>query len=112
MTRGQPSDEHAALTRLDDAELMIRAAAAQAEARVARDQAREARSRSELIRELYQLELAVASRDVIGQAKGILMERFRLSADQAFDLLRHRSQHLNLKLFEVAEHLARTGELR
>jgi AmiR/NasT family two-component response regulator len=50
-------------------------------------------------------------RDVIGQAKGILMERRRLSAGEAFDVLRRSSQQLNLKLAEVAQHLAETGEL-
>lgn len=56
------------------------------------------------------LHQALASRDVIGQAKGILMERERLSADQAFEMLRRASQHLNLKLREVAERVAETGE--
>ncbi|MDQ3571018.1 MAG: GAF and ANTAR domain-containing protein [Actinomycetota bacterium] len=56
------------------------------------------------------LHQAVSSRDIIGQAKGILMERERLSAEQAFDVLRRASQHLNLKLREVAERVAETGE--
>lgn len=45
------------------------------------------------------------------RAKGILMERQRLSAGEAFDVLRRVSQRLNRRLAEVAEHLARTGEL-
>jgi AmiR/NasT family two-component response regulator len=53
---------------------------------------------------------AFAHRDLIGQAKGILMERFRLSADEAFDALRCCSMMTNRKLREVAEDLARTGE--
>jgi AmiR/NasT family two-component response regulator len=32
------------------------------------------------------------TRDVIGHAKGILTERFRITPDDAFDLLRHASQ--------------------
>jgi GAF domain-containing protein len=48
---------------------------------------------------------AVQSRDVIGQAKGILMEREVLSADEAFEVLRQRSQHENIKLRDVAESL-------
>ncbi|MEA3218886.1 MAG: hypothetical protein QOJ19_5042 [Acidimicrobiia bacterium] len=91
---------------------MFRAAAAQAEARVMRERARVARTQSELLREVYHLQLAIQSRDVIGQAKGILMERQRITAERAFDVLRERSQHLNVKLFEIAEHLSRTGELR
>jgi AmiR/NasT family two-component response regulator len=48
----------------------------------------------------------VRSRDVIGQAKGILMERRGLSADQAFDTLRRTSQELNVKLRDLATTLA------
>jgi hypothetical protein len=57
------------------------------------------------------LRKALASRDVISQAKGILMERHRLTPDDAFDVLRRASQTLNVKLKKVAEHLAETGEL-
>ncbi|GLZ53185.1 GAF and ANTAR domain-containing protein [Actinomycetospora sp. NBRC 106378] len=53
-----------------------------------------------------QLQEAVRSRDVIGQAKGILMERRGLSADQAFDTLRRTSQELNVKLRDLATTLA------
>ncbi|MGE2836598.1 GAF and ANTAR domain-containing protein [Mycobacterium sp. SMC-4] len=45
---------------------------------------------------------ALASRDVIGQAKGMLMERFGIDAVQAFELLRRLSQDSNVKLAEVA----------
>jgi AmiR/NasT family two-component response regulator len=48
---------------------------------------------------------------VIGQAKGILMERFRLTPDRAFALLARASQDTNVKLREVAAELCRTGEL-
>lgn len=57
------------------------------------------------------LHRALSTRDIIGQAKGILMERQRMSAGDAFDLLRRASQRLNRKLAEVARHLAETGEL-
>jgi len=53
------------------------------------------------LRETQLLE-ALESRDVIGQAKGVLMERRGLSADEAFDVLRRTSQDLNVKLREVA----------
>jgi hypothetical protein len=49
-----------------------------------------------------QLQRAVDSRDVIGQAKGILMERFTLDDDEAFQMLVRSSQDTNLKLVEVA----------
>jgi GAF domain-containing protein len=49
------------------------------------------------------------SRDVIGQAKGILMERHKLTADQAFGVLARASQDMNLKLVDVARTLSETG---
>ncbi|PSL51705.1 GAF domain-containing protein [Saccharothrix carnea] len=54
---------------------------------------------------------AVRTRDLIGQAKGILMERHKLTADQAFAVLVRASQQANLKLRDLAEKLTRTGEL-
>jgi hypothetical protein len=53
-----------------------------------------------------QLRQAIDSRDVIGQAKGILMHRRGISADEAFDLLRRTSQELNVKLAELARTVA------
>jgi GAF domain-containing protein len=58
-----------------------------------------------------ELDLALAARDLIGQAKGILMERHKLSADEAFRMLVQASQDTNRKLAEVARDLAETGEL-
>jgi GAF domain-containing protein len=58
-----------------------------------------------------QMQRAVNSRDLIGQAKGILMERYKISSDQAFRLLVVASQSTNIKLFDVAEYLTRTGQL-
>ena len=57
-----------------------------------------------------QLHEALSSRDVIGQAKGILMERLRITPEAAFDTLRRASQRLNIKLREVAQKLAESGE--
>ena len=54
---------------------------------------------------------ALRSRDVIGQAKGILMERHDLSANEAFSLLRAASQRQHVKLRELAERVAETGRL-
>jgi len=58
-----------------------------------------------------QLQTAVSSRDLIGQAKGILIERYKISGDQAFRLLVVASQATNIKLVDIAEFLVRTGEL-
>jgi hypothetical protein len=52
------------------------------------------------------LRKAVDSRDVIGQAKGIIMARRGVSADEAFDILRRAPQDLNVKLAELARTLA------
>ncbi|MBO3742563.1 ANTAR domain-containing protein [Actinoplanes flavus] len=70
-----------------------------------------ARRQDEVDRREAALHRALSTRDVIGQAKGILMERQRLSAGEAFDLLRRVSQRLNRKLADVAEHLTETGEV-
>lgn len=60
----------------------------------------------------YQLKQAIESRDVIGQAKGILMSRQGCSADEAFNVLKETSQHMNVKLIEIAQTIVtRHGEL-
>jgi hypothetical protein len=56
------------------------------------------------------LHAALVTREVIGQAQGILMERERITPDQAFDVLRRASQRLNRKLHEIAQSLVDTGE--
>jgi hypothetical protein len=55
------------------------------------------------------LQVALVSREIIGQAQGILMERERITAEQAFDVLRRASQELNIKLRDVAQDLVDTG---
>lgn len=60
---------------------------------------------------LGQMRDAMRSRDVIGQAKGILMERYGITAQNAFVMLTQTSSHTNTKLLDVAEHLATTGAL-
>lgn len=52
-----------------------------------------------------QLNRALTNRDVIGQAKGMLMERFGLDAQEAFSLLVESSQQTNMKLRAVAQWL-------
>ncbi|GAA4677912.1 GAF and ANTAR domain-containing protein [Pseudonocardia yuanmonensis] len=69
-----------------------------------------ATNRAEL--QVTHLAEAVRSRDVIGQAKGILMERRGVDAEEAFRILRSASQSLNVKLARVAETLTqRRGDL-
>jgi GAF domain-containing protein len=55
--------------------------------------------------------ITLVNRDVIGQAKGILMERFKITADEAFNVLAKVSQDTNRKVYAVAEDLTRTGTL-
>lgn len=54
-------------------------------------------------RQSEQLESALSTRDRIGQAKGIIMERYNVDDVAAFDMLRKLSQDSNTKLVEVAE---------
>lgn len=57
------------------------------------------------------LRTALASREAIGQAIGILVERHKLTAAQSFDLLVHLSQRTHVRLREIADELVRTGSL-
>lgn len=54
-----------------------------------------------------QFKRALASRDIIGQAKGMIMERYSVDAVQAFALLRKLSQDSNVPLIQVATELTR-----
>lgn len=45
---------------------------------------------------------ALRNRDIIGQAKGILMQRENIDEEQAFGILRSVSQRMNVKLSEIA----------
>ena len=56
------------------------------------------------------LQLALKSRDVIGQAMGILMERHRITDKEAFARLSVASQDLNIRLKDVADQVVLTGE--
>ena len=57
------------------------------------------------------LQAALESRAVIEQAKGILMERYKLTPDQAFRLLAVASMNANRKLRHIADDLVLTGQL-
>lgn len=54
---------------------------------------------------------AVDARKLVGQAMGILMERFDIDADRAFAILRRYSQDTNTKLRDVAQQLIETRKL-
>lgn len=61
-----------------------------------------------------QLARALENRDVIGQAKGIIMAGQNVSSDEAFDVLRRASQRANRKLSDVAGDIVerRNADLR
>ncbi len=61
-------------------------------------------------RKVANLRIGMDSRDVIGQAKGILMERFKINSLNAFDLLVVASQSSHRRVRDIAEELATTGE--
>jgi GAF domain-containing protein len=57
------------------------------------------------------LRAALLNRDVIGQAKGIIMERYDVDADAAFSTLKRVSQDQNMKLHEIARQVTQIREL-
>ena len=62
--------------------------------------------------EVEQLRTALDTRTVISQAVGILVERDRISSDEAFQRLRNVSQHLNRRLRDVAQDVLKITEHR
>ena len=65
----------------------------------------------ELAAKVEHLERALATRTVIGQASGILIERHNMTADDAFRMLVAASSVTNRKLRDIAADLVHTGEL-
>jgi GAF domain-containing protein len=57
------------------------------------------------------LSKALDSRDLIGQAKGILMREHGISSDEAFERIRRASQQRNIKVTSLAEQIVWTGQL-
>jgi transcriptional regulator with GAF, ATPase, and Fis domain len=57
-----------------------------------------------------QFRRALASRDIIGQAKGMIMERYGVDAVQAFDMLRKLSQDSNVPVAQIAADLVRQAD--
>ncbi len=57
------------------------------------------------------LQVALETRAVIDQAKGVLMERLKLTPDQAFQVLAQASMATNRKVRDIAGDLVQTGEL-
>lgn len=61
--------------------------------------------------EVEHLEHAMRGRTVIGQATGILMERFDLAPERAFSVLSRMSQQKNVKLRAIADEIVTTRKL-
>ena len=59
--------------------------------------------------EIATLRVAVEHRTTIGEAVGIVMERFHIDAPSAFEALRRVSSHTNRKIFDIAVELVNTG---
>jgi hypothetical protein len=57
------------------------------------------------LRHATQFRSALASRDIIGQAKGMLMERYHIDAGEAFNLLRKLSQQSNIPVTQISRRL-------
>jgi len=64
-----------------------------------------------MVDEAANMRAAMVMRGTIEQAKGILMERYKVTEDQAFNVLSTASQHTGRKLRDVAQDLVRTGTL-
>jgi ANTAR domain len=65
----------------------------------------------EAVTERDNLNRAVAARHRVGLAQGILMTRHQLTVDQAFALLKRRSQNTNMTLRTIAQTVVQTGDL-
>jgi GAF domain-containing protein len=57
-----------------------------------------------------QFDTAIASRDVIGQAKGMLMLREKITSTEAFALMVKTSQETNIKIVDIARWLIEEHE--
>ncbi|MEU4294037.1 GAF and ANTAR domain-containing protein [Kribbella sp. NPDC026596] len=63
------------------------------------------------VRNERNLAQAVDARTMVGQAIGILMERYGIDEDRAFAVLKRYSQHTNTKLRDIAQELIDTRHL-
>ena len=54
------------------------------------------------------IRIGALNRTIIGQAQGILMERYKIDAEEAFNVMRRVSQDNNIKVIRVADELVRT----
>jgi hypothetical protein len=62
-------------------------------------------------RHVANMDIALASSRLIGEAIGVVMSRYKISDEAAFDAIRRTSQNKNVKVRELAETITRTGQL-
>jgi AmiR/NasT family two-component response regulator len=58
------------------------------------------------------LRIALEGRDIIGQAKGVIMSSAGCTADEAFDRLVEQSQRENRKVVDIAAEIAASPSAR
>ena len=69
------------------------------------------RREQKLLDELEGTRQKLAERKIVDRAKGLLMTRYRLSEDQAYQRLRSMAMNKNLKLAEIAQRLIDVEDL-
>jgi GAF domain-containing protein len=73
--------------------------------------ARHAADALDVAQERNGLRIALRSRQLIGVAQGMLMQRYELTLDQSFEVLRRYSQDQNIRLRDLAEQLVADGHI-
>jgi response regulator NasT len=69
------------------------------------------RREQKLLDELEGTRQKLAERKTVDRAKGLLMTRYRLTEDQAYQRLRSMAMNKNLKLAEIAQRLIDVEDL-
>ncbi|SFC01718.1 ANTAR domain-containing response regulator [Massilia yuzhufengensis] len=69
------------------------------------------RREQKLLDELQGTRQKLAERKIVDRAKGLLMERYRLTEDQAYQRLRSMAMNKNMKLAEIAQRLVDVEDL-
>lgn len=63
------------------------------------------------VRDVTGLQIALQTRHMIGIAQGVLMQRYHLTQEQSFNVLRRYSSQTNTKLRDVAQSVVNTGQI-
>jgi hypothetical protein len=58
---------------------------------------------------IAQLQVAVKSRQLVGQATGVLIATYRITPEQAWEMLSCASQHANIKVVRLADAVVQTA---